>query len=69
MRERELAGAIDASLARLPERCRLIFAMSRQQGLSYLEIASVLGLSVKTVETQMGRALKALRSQLAPFLG
>jgi RNA polymerase sigma-70 factor (ECF subfamily) len=42
--------------------------MSRQQGLSYKEIAQTLGLSIKTVETQMGRALKALRESLATFL-
>lgn len=64
----ELNDAIDSAVADLPERCRLIFMMSRQQGLSYPEIANALGLSIKTVETQMGRALKALRSRLSPFL-
>jgi RNA polymerase sigma-70 factor (ECF subfamily) len=42
--------------------------MSREQELSYSEIARLLGISVKTVETQMGRALKALRAQLADYL-
>ena len=56
----ELQEAIDA----LPARCRLVFTLSRYQDLSYGEIASSLGLSVKTVETQMGRALKALRDRL-----
>jgi RNA polymerase sigma-70 factor (ECF subfamily) len=65
---KELAGAVDHALAALPERCRLIFIMSRQQGLSYAEIAETLDLSVKTVETQMGRALKALRSALSAFI-
>ncbi|MBX6365938.1 MAG: RNA polymerase sigma-70 factor [Gemmatimonadetes bacterium] len=69
VREHELAAAIDRTIAALPERCRLIFLMSRQQGLGYAEIAEILGLSVKTVETQMGRALKALRAGLAAFLG
>lgn len=64
----ELASAVDHALAALPERCRLIFIMSRQQGLSYAEIADALGLSIKTVETQMGRALKALRSAVAAFI-
>ncbi len=68
VRERELSGAIKEAVAALPERCRQIFLMSRQQGLSYAEIADVLGLSVKTVETQMGRALKALRAALSGFL-
>ena len=68
VRERELSGAIRDAVAALPERCRLVFLMSRQQGLGYAEIAEVLDLSVKTVETQMGRALKSLRSALAAFV-
>lgn len=65
----ELGQALDRALAALPERCRLIFMMSRYQGLSYAEIAEALGLSVKTVETQMGRALKALRVKLSAHIG
>jgi RNA polymerase sigma-70 factor (ECF subfamily) len=66
--ERDLAGALDAAIADLPERCRLVFTLSREQHLTYSEIAQILGISVKTVETQMWRALKALRLRLAPFL-
>lgn len=64
----DLARAIDAALAALPERRRLIFAMHRDQQLTYGEIAAELGISIKTVETQMGRALKSLRDRLAPYL-
>ncbi|MGH7527326.1 MAG: RNA polymerase sigma-70 factor [Gemmatimonadales bacterium] len=64
----ELAEAAARAVAELPARCRLIFTMSREQDLSYAEIAQVLGISVKTVETQMGRALKMLRSRLAGYL-
>lgn len=42
--------------------------MSREQDLSYSEIARALGISVKTVETQMGRALKRLRTRLVAYL-
>jgi RNA polymerase sigma-70 factor (ECF subfamily) len=63
----ETERAVAAAIAALPERCREIFLMSREQGLSYTQIASVLGLSVKTVETQMGRALKSLRIALAEY--
>jgi RNA polymerase sigma-70 factor (ECF subfamily) len=66
---KELAGAVARAVQELPERCRLIFTMSREQDLSYVEIARALGISVKTVETQMGRALKALRTRLAGYLG
>jgi RNA polymerase sigma-70 factor (ECF subfamily) len=56
----ELQDAID----RLPARCRLIFTLNRNQEMTYGEIAKSLGLSVKTVETQMGRALRTLRDRL-----
>jgi len=65
----ELRAAVAASVAALPERCRAIFLMNRQDGLTYNEIARTLDISVKTVETQMGRALKAIRGKLARFLG
>ena len=64
--EAELLDALELqdAIAQLPARCRLIFTLNRHQDLSYTEIASSLGLSVKTVETQMGRALRALRDRL-----
>lgn len=65
----ELESTVCRTIERLPERCRLIFTMSRQQGLTYGEIARVLGISVKTVETQMGRALKVLRGTVSRHLG
>lgn len=64
----ELSIAIAKAVAALPERRRLIFAMSREQHLSYAQIAETLGISIKTVETQMGRALRTLRDRLAPYL-
>jgi len=64
----ELADAAARAVADLPERCRLVFTLSRQQHLSYAEIAQALDVSVSTVETQMWRALKILRAKLAPYL-
>ncbi len=60
----ELASVLDKSIAKLPKQCRRIYEMSRDEGLKYREIASILQVSVKTVETQMGRALKHLRGSL-----
>ncbi|MCP4457889.1 MAG: RNA polymerase sigma-70 factor [Cytophagales bacterium] len=48
----------------LPPRCSEIFKMSRLDGLKYQEIADHLGISVKTVEVQMGKALRVLREKL-----
>lgn len=62
--EREITLAINS----LPEKCRIIFEMSRFEELKYVEIAEKLGLSVKTVEAQMSKALSILRKHLADFL-
>jgi RNA polymerase sigma-70 factor (ECF subfamily) len=62
---RELQAKIAAILERLPEKCGKIFCMSRFEGLKYSEIAEKLSISVKTVEANMGRALKEFRKILA----
>ncbi|MEQ8470423.1 MAG: RNA polymerase sigma-70 factor [Marinoscillum sp.] len=48
----------------LPPRCSEIFKLSRYEGLKYQEIADHLNISIKTVEVQMGKALKTLREKL-----
>ena len=63
--EIELTSQIQKAVESLPARCKIIFMMNRYDDLTYKEIAEVLELSVKTVETQMGRALKHLREKLA----
>jgi len=63
----ERARAIDAAIARLPERCRLVFVLVRLEGLSYAEAAAALGISPKTVDVQMGHALRRLRDDLRAF--
>jgi RNA polymerase sigma-70 factor, ECF subfamily len=65
---RELQASVQAALDRLPPKCRAIFVLSRFEEKSYKEIAAILGLSIKTVENQMGIALKKLREDLRPFL-
>lgn len=65
----ELLRDFDAAVRALPERRREIFVLHRVNGLSYAQIASVLGISVKTVENQMGRALDRLRKALRSHLG
>jgi len=68
LRYGEVAEAAARAVESLPERCRLVFTLSRQQHLTYSEIAQTLDISVSTVETQMWRALKILRAKLAPYL-
>ena len=62
---KELQEKVVRILERLPERCGKIFTMSRFEGLKYTEIAEKLSVSVKTVEANMGRALKEFRKELA----
>lgn len=62
---RELQAKIAGILEKLPEKCGKIFCMSRFEGLKYSEIAERLSVSIKTVEANMGRALKEFRKALA----
>lgn len=64
----ELELAVANAIQQLPVQCRSIFQLSRQEGLTYPQIAERLELSVKTVEKQMGIALCKLRESLKPFL-
>ena len=61
----ELQARVARVLQRLPERCRVIFRMSRFEGLKYYEIADKLAVSLKTVEADMGKALREFRKALA----
>ncbi len=64
----ELEQKIKTALNELPEQCRTIFQMSRFEELKYREIAEALDISIKTVEAQMGKALKLLRVKLVDYL-
>jgi len=64
----ELQNQIHVAIESLPEQCRLVFKLSRFEELKYAEIAEQLGISVKTVENHMGKALKLMREQLKDYL-
>ena len=64
----ELRFYIDKAVSELPEQMRTIFEMSRYDGLKYAQISARLSISVKTVETQMSRALVKLRNKLSNYL-
>jgi RNA polymerase sigma-70 factor, Bacteroides expansion family 1 len=64
----EMEAAVLEAMQELPPRCREVFELSRVQGLRYSEIAELLGVSVKAVEAQMGKALRTMRERLAPWL-
>jgi RNA polymerase sigma-70 factor (family 1) len=60
----ERIARVQAAIESLPEERKKVFKLSRYEGLKYHEIAVRLGISVKTVENQMGSALKTLRNEL-----
>jgi RNA polymerase sigma-70 factor (ECF subfamily) len=64
----ELAAAARQAFDALPPRCREVFELSRVHGLKYAQIAEALDISQKTVEAQMGKALKIMRERLAAWL-
>jgi RNA polymerase sigma-70 factor, ECF subfamily len=64
----EIACLVWAAVEQLPEKCREIFQLSRDEGLTYNEIAAHLNISNKTVENQMGIAFKKLRELLSPAM-
>jgi RNA polymerase sigma-70 factor, ECF subfamily len=68
MEARELESEINRAVDSLPEKCREVFLLSRQQKLTYKEIAYTLNIAEKTVENQMGKALKILHQYLDKLL-
>jgi len=64
----ELEVAVEKAMSLLTPDVRETFEMSRIHHLKYAEIADAQGISVKTVEARMGKALKTLRDQLSPWL-
>ena len=64
----ELEEKIRKALLKLPEKCREVFELSRFEGKKYTEIATQMNISVKTVETQMSKALQILKTELRDYL-
>ena len=68
LERRELETAIEKSLAALDEPLREVFILSRYHEMKYAQIAQVLGISIKTVEARLSRALQDLQKLLKDFL-
>ena len=65
----ELQGAVDQAIRGLPDKQRMAVVLRRYEKMPYEEIASVLGISVSAVKSQLFRARTSLRESLEPFLG
>jgi RNA polymerase sigma-70 factor, ECF subfamily len=64
---KELQQHVDKAVELLPPACRQIFVMSRFDGLRYREIATILGISEKTVENQLVKALSVIRQSVRQY--
>ena len=63
---RDIQGQIQKAIDQLPPRCKMIFKLVKEDGLTYKEVASILDVSVKTVDSQLCIALKKLADILQP---
>ncbi|KQM69276.1 hypothetical protein ASE74_04480 [Pedobacter sp. Leaf216] len=64
---KELELEVNKAISSLPEKCRLVFELSRVEGLSQQQIAAKLGISLKTVEAHISKALKILKIKLGKY--
>ncbi|MBI9068740.1 MAG: RNA polymerase sigma-70 factor [Salinivirgaceae bacterium] len=66
--EGEVQNAIEKAIKNLPEKCQLVFSLSRYEGMTNKEIAEYLEVSLKAVEKHISRALRELREKLKPYM-
>ena len=64
----QLRTLINTSINNLPPKCRAVFMLCRYENMKYKEVASILDISIKTVETQMGIAIERVEKELKPLL-
>ncbi|MRX78857.1 sigma-70 family RNA polymerase sigma factor [Pedobacter petrophilus] len=62
--EKELMAKLEASVARLPEKCRIVYRMSREEGKTHRQIAQELTISEKTVNNHLTKAIKDISGNL-----
>jgi RNA polymerase sigma-70 factor (family 1) len=65
---REMLWEVEKAIGSLPAKCQLIFRLIKEEGLKYREVAELLGISIKTVGTQMSIALRKIQETLTAHL-
>ena len=68
LEKEELEALIEKTIDNLPERCRIVFTLSRYENMTYTQIATELNIAPKTVENQISKALKLLRQVIDPYM-
>ena len=66
--EKELFDTINEAILALPEKCRLVYRMVKEEGLKYKEVAELLDISPKTVDNQVNHAMKKIREVVLEYL-
>jgi RNA polymerase sigma-70 factor (ECF subfamily) len=59
---------MDQEVDRLPDQCRKVFKLIKEEGFKYKEVAEILNISPRTVETQLVRAMRRLNEAIGPYL-
>lgn len=68
MEWKEILFKMDQEVNRLPDQCRRVFKLIKEEGFKYKDVAEILNISPRTVETQLFRAMKRLNEVIGPFI-
>lgn len=68
LEKRELIFKMNQAIETLPQQCKIIFSLVKEEGLKYKEVALILDISTRTVETQLVRAMQKLDKILSPYI-
>jgi RNA polymerase sigma-70 factor (family 1) len=68
LEKKELFFKMEQSIEELPQQCRIIFRLIKEEGIKYKEVAEILNISPRTVQTQLFRAMKKLSAVLSQHL-
>nr|ALG05207.1 LuxR family transcriptional regulator [uncultured bacterium 4C6] len=68
LEKKELHFYLDQSINALPQQCRIIFRLIKEDGLKYKEVAEILNISPRTVQTQLARAMQKLSASLTSYV-
>lgn len=66
--KKELFIKLDQAIETLPQQCKIVFQLVKEDGMKYREVAEILNISHKTVQTQVSRAMKKLSREMSPYL-
>ena len=68
LEKKELLFQMDQAISSLPKQCGIIFRLVKENGMKYKEVGEILGISHRTVHTQMLRAMKKMTKAMEPYL-